>query len=368
MTTAPLRVLCAGGGTGGHVYPGIALAQRFQSRCPGTEVSFLGGRGGMEERLVPQEGFRLQTVWVKALKGRSRLAQVGALLVLGIGTLQALRILWRVRPHLVIGTGGYVMGPAVLAATILRQPRVILEQNLRPGMTVRFLTRLAHRVFTSFPETVAYLPTAQVECTGNPVRQEIYDVGRGEMTSYGTCLHLLIVGGSQGAHRINQAVVEALPLLSKHHRQIWVVHQTGAADFDSVAQAYRGTPLKAEVRPFLYDMAARYRWAHLLICRAGATTLAELTACGKPSILVPYPYAADDHQRLNARILQQQGAAQVILDTELTGTRLYEALHQFVEAPEKLRPQAACSRRLGRPQAADTIVTACLRLLNVGEN
>ena len=259
------------------------------------------------------------------------------------------------------------MGPAVLAATILRQPRVILEQNLRPGMTVRFLTRLAHRVFTSFPETVSYLPTAQVECTGNPVRQEICDIGREEMTSYDAYLHLLIVGGSQGAHRINQAVVEALPLLSKHHRQVWVVHQTGAADFDSVAQAYRRTPLKAEVQPFLYDMAARYRWAHLLICRAGATTLAELTACGKPSILIPYPYAADDHQRLNAGVMQQQGAAQVILDAELTGSRLYEAVHQFVEAPEKLRSQATCSRRLGRPQAADAIITACLRFLGTGE-
>jgi UDP-N-acetylglucosamine--N-acetylmuramyl-(pentapeptide) pyrophosphoryl-undecaprenol N-acetylglucosamine transferase len=349
------------------VYPGIALAQRFQSRYPGTEVSFLGGKGGLEERLVPQEGFRLQTVWVKALKGRSRLAQVGALLVLGIGTLQALHILRRVRPHLVIGTGGYVMGPAVLAATILRQPRVILEQNLRPGMTVRFLARLAHRVFTSFPETAAYLSTAQVECTGNPIRQGICDIGRGEVMGYGTCLHLLIVGGSQGAHRINQAVMEALPLLSKHHRQVRVVHQTGAADFDSVADAYHHTSLKAEVQPFLYDMAERYRWAHLMICRAGATTLAELTACGKPSILIPYPYAADDHQRLNAEVLQQQGAAQVILDAELTGSRLYEALHQFVEAPEKLRPQAACSRRLGRPQAADAIITASLRLLGVGE-
>jgi UDP-N-acetylglucosamine--N-acetylmuramyl-(pentapeptide) pyrophosphoryl-undecaprenol N-acetylglucosamine transferase len=305
---------------------------------------------------------------VQALKGRSWFAQVGALLVLVLGTVQALRIVWRFRPQLVIGTGGYVMGPAVLAAMLLRKPRVILEQNFMPGMTVRFLARLVHRVFTSFPETSAYLPTAQVECTGNPVRQDICEAGRGEMVSADACLHLLVAGGSQGAHRINQAVIEALPLLSQHHRQVRVVHQTGVVDCERVAQAYAATPLQAEVQPFLDDMASRYRWAHLVICRAGATTLAELTACGKPAILIPYPYAADDHQRLNALALQQQGAAQVIVDAELTGARLYEALRPVVEAPEQLRHQAECSRRLGRPQAADAIITACLRLLDAGQH
>jgi UDP-N-acetylglucosamine--N-acetylmuramyl-(pentapeptide) pyrophosphoryl-undecaprenol N-acetylglucosamine transferase len=233
-------------------------------------------------------------------------------------------------------------------------------------MTVRVLAHFAHRVFTSFPETAAYLPRAHVECTGNPVRQEICPVGMEESTITDSGLNLLIFGGSQGAHRINQAVVEALSLVRKHP-QVRIVHQTGPADYDAVAQAYRRTSLEAEVHPFLYDMAARYHWAHLVICRAGATTLAELTACGKPSILIPYPYAAADHQRLNAMALQRQGAAQVILDAELTGARLYEVLRQYVDTPEKLRAQAECSRRLGRPQAADTIITACLRLLHSGE-
>jgi UDP-N-acetylglucosamine--N-acetylmuramyl-(pentapeptide) pyrophosphoryl-undecaprenol N-acetylglucosamine transferase len=349
------------------VYPGIALAHHFQVRCPGAEVSFLGLRGGLEEQLVPREGFPLRTVHVQALKGRSVFAQVGALAVLGIGTLQALHFMWRLRPHLIIGTGGYVMGPAVLAATLLRQPRVLLEQNLFPGMTVRMLARFAHRVFTAFPETAAYLPTAQVECTGNPVRQDICAGELAEQPHANSGFNLLIFGGSQGAHRINQAVVEALSLLHKHP-QVRIVHQTGSADYDVVAQAYRRTSLEAEVHPFLYDIATRYHWAHLVICRAGATTLAELTACGKPAILIPYPYAAADHQRLNAMALQRQGAAQVILDAELTGARLYEVLRQYVERPEKLRVQAECSRRLGRPQAADTIVTACLRLLHAEGN
>jgi UDP-N-acetylglucosamine--N-acetylmuramyl-(pentapeptide) pyrophosphoryl-undecaprenol N-acetylglucosamine transferase len=358
-----LRVVLAGGGTGGHLYPGIAVARRFQARCPRAEVAFLGLRGGLEERLVPREGFPLYTVLARALQGRSKLQQLGALGALGLGTLQALGILWRLRPHLVVGTGGYVMGPAVLAAALLRRPRVMLEQNLLPGITVRALARFAQMVFTSFPETAAYLPGRRVEYTGTPVRQDICDTAPAEAIDPEACLHLLIFGGSQGAHRINQAVLEALPLLARHAQRLRIVHQTGAADFEEVARAYQRTALQAEVQPFLYDMAVRYRWAHLVLCRAGASTLAELTACGKPSILMPYPYAADDHQRLNALALQQHGAAQVILDAELTGTRLSEAVQELLVSPEKLRQQAIQSRRLGRPQAADAIVTACLRLL-----
>jgi UDP-N-acetylglucosamine--N-acetylmuramyl-(pentapeptide) pyrophosphoryl-undecaprenol N-acetylglucosamine transferase len=202
-----------------------------------------------------------------------------------------------------------------------------------------------------------------VEYTGTPVRQEIYAASATETIDDAGCLHLLIFGGSQGAHRINQAVLQALPLLSRHHAQLRLVHQTGTADYPTVAQAYQRTPLQAEVYPFLHDMAERYHWAHLVVCRAGASTLAELTACGKPSILIPYPYAADDHQRHNAIALQQLGAAQVILDAELTGERLYEAVRELMVHPETLRQQAEHSRRLGRPQAADAIVTACLHLL-----
>jgi UDP-N-acetylglucosamine--N-acetylmuramyl-(pentapeptide) pyrophosphoryl-undecaprenol N-acetylglucosamine transferase len=359
----PLRVLMAGGGTGGHLYPGIAVARRFQARCPGTEVQFLGLKGGLEEQLVPREGFPLHTVMVKALKGRSKLAQVGALGVLGIGTLQAVNILRRIQPHLVVGTGGYVMGPAVLAAALLHRPRVILEQNLLPGITVRALARYAQMVFTSFPETSAYLSKTRVEYTGTPVRQDILEVATVGATDDDGSLHILIFGGSQGAHRINQTIIEALPLLARHHACLRIVHQTGAADFDQVVQAYQHTTLPAEVAPFLYDMASRYRWAHLVICRAGASTLAELTTCGKPAILIPYPYAADDHQRLNALALQRHGAAEVILEAELTGTRLYEAIRTLLMHPEQLHRQMEHSRRLGRPQAADVIVTSCLQLL-----
>ena len=362
---SPLRVVLAGGGTGGHLYPGIAVARCLQARCPGVDIAFLGLRGGLDERVVPREGFRLYTVPVQALKGRARVAQVRALGTLTVGTWQAVRLLQRLHPHLVIGAGGYVMGPGVLAATLLRLPRVIMEQNLIPGLTVRVLARCAHRVFTTFPETQAYLPAGWVEYTGTPIRPEIWANGLTEAARCNGVLHVLVFGGSQGAHRINQAMLEALPFLQKHRQHLRLVHQTGDADFATMVQAYQQAALDVEVSPFLHDMGARYRWAHLVVCRAGASTLAELTACGKPSILVPYPYAADDHQHYNALALQQQGAAQVILDAELTGARLAEALHGVLAHPLRLRQQAERSRALGKPQAADAIVTACLRLLGL---
>lgn len=362
---ATLRVVIAGGGTGGHVYPGIAMARRLQVRRPGTEVQFLGLKGGQEAHVVPREGFPLHTVMARPLKGRSKLAQGGALAALGIGTLQAVQFLWQVRPHLVIGTGGYVMAPAMLAATLLRLPRVILEQNLVPGIAVRTLARWAHVVFTSFPETAAYLPKVRVEYTGTPVRQEICDIAAIATPEDEKHLHVLICGGSQGAHRLNQTVCEALPRLERQHQRLRLVHQTGTADYETVAQAYRQTCLQAQVAPFLYDMAERYRWAHVVICRAGASTLAELTACGKPAVLIPYPYAADDHQQLNALAMQEQGAAQVILESDLTAERLAETILTLLTQPEWLRQQRERSRRLGRPQAADAIVTSCFQLLGI---
>ncbi|MBM3223437.1 MAG: undecaprenyldiphospho-muramoylpentapeptide beta-N-acetylglucosaminyltransferase [Candidatus Tectomicrobia bacterium] len=350
--TAALRLVIAAGGTGGHLYPGIAVARRFLARCPDTDVHFIGHAGGLEERLLPREGFALTTVQVQALKGRSRLAQVQALAVLGLGTWQALRVLRQRRPHLVLGAGGYVMGPVILAATLLRVPRVIMEQNLIPGLTVRGLARYAHRVFTSFPESADLLPGRSVTYTGTPVREEIADVGAAAPAPAHARLHLFVFGGSQGAHRLNQAMMQAAPLLAAAQTRLQIVHQTGEADHAAVTQAYAQAGLHAEVQPFLYDMAARYRWADLVICRSGASTLAELTACGKPAILVPYPYAADDHQRHNAMALQRQGAAQILLDADCTGTRLVEMLEPLLHKPALLQQQAVCSRSLGRPYAA----------------
>lgn len=361
--STPLRVVVAAGGTGGHLFPGLAVARRLQERCPGSEVVFLGSARALEARLIPREGFPFRAVRVTALKGRSRLAQLGSLGLLAIGTLQAMVVLARLRPHLVIGTGGYAMGPAVLAAAMLRRPRVIMEQNVLPGLTVRALARLAQVVFTTFPETAAALPRARVECTGTPVRQDICEIGPVDFRPCDGPLHVLMFGGSQGAHRLNQAMLEALPLLIEHRHRLRIMHQTGEAEYGEVAQAYREARFQAEVAPFFFDMAARYRWAHLVVCRAGASTLAELMACGRTAILVPYPYAADDHQRINAEALVRQGAAEAIGDAELTGERLFQGLAAVLRQPQRLFQRTEQMRRLSRPSAAEAVVTSCLQLL-----
>ena len=359
-----LRILVAAGGTGGHLYPGIAVARCFQDVHPNADIAFLGRRGGLEEYLVPKEGYPLHTVNVRSLQGRTKLAQLQSLGVLMIGTSQALRLLRRWRPHLVIGAGGYVMAPALLAAALLRLPRVIMEQNLIPGLTVRVLARYAQRVFTSFPESQEFLAQPQVVCTGTPIRPEIAaqvsDTARNESNR----LNVLVVGGSQGAHRLNQAMIEAIPLLAAHRERVQFVHQTGEIDLPSVAKAYESSGVQGEVHAFLHDMPKRYHWAHLVLSRAGASTLAELTACGKPAILVPYPHAADDHQRHNALALRNRGAAHVILDAELTGERIYESLRRYIQDPAGLNEQATQSRRLGRPHAARDIVNTCLEMLD----
>ena len=359
-----LRILVAAGGTGGHLYPGIAVARCFQDLHPNAEIAFLGRRGGLEEHLVPKEGYPLHTVNVRSLQGRTKLAQLQSLGVLIIGTSQALRLLRRWRPHLVIGAGGYVMAPALLAAALLRLPRVIMEQNLIPGLTVRVLARYAQRVFTSFPESQEFLAQPQVVCTGTPIRPEIAGQVSDTAGNESNRLNVLVVGGSQGAHRLNQAMIEAIPLLAAHRERVQFVHQTGEFDLPSVAKAYESSGVQGEVHAFLHDMPKRYNWAHLVLSRAGASTLAELTACGKPAILVPYPHAADDHQRHNALALRNRGAAHVILDAELTGERIYESLRRYIQDPARLNEQAAQSRQLGRPHAARDIVNTCLEMLD----
>ena len=318
----------------------------------------------MEEQLVPKEGYPLHTVYVRNVQGRTRLAQFQSLGVLVVGTLQALRLLRRWRPNLVIGAGGYVMAPALLAAALLRLPRVIMEQNLVPGLTTRVLARYAQRVFTSFPESQEFLTQPRVICTGTPIRPEITAQVPEAAGHNSNRLNVLVLGGSQGAQRINQAMMEALPLLAAYRKQVQFVHQTGKVDLTRVAEVYESSGVPGEVHAFLHDMPERYQWAHLVLSRAGASTLAELTACGKPAILVPYPYAADDHQRHNALAMRKRGAAQVILDAELTGQRVYDSLLRYILHPRCLRKQATRSRRLGRPHAARDIVNTCLEMLD----
>jgi UDP-N-acetylglucosamine--N-acetylmuramyl-(pentapeptide) pyrophosphoryl-undecaprenol N-acetylglucosamine transferase len=307
-----MRVIFAGGGTGGHLFPGLAVAREFQQRDSMTEILFVGTERGIEARVLPREGFRLETIPVRGLRGRGMRGFLDALWGVPTGLLRSLRIIRSFRPDFIIGLGGYASGPLLFAGKLRGLRCAIMEQNLRPGFTNRFLARFVDRVFTSYRESAAHFSNGQILETGNPVRwRQLPEVKRSDK------FVLLVFGGSAGAHRINLAVVDAMKKLSDLAGRLQIIHQTGHADFAAIKQIYDSLPLEAEVLPFIEKMDEAYARADLVLCRAGATTLAELTAFGKAAILVPFPYAIYDHQRWNAQMLQDQGAAEMILDQEI---------------------------------------------------
>src|SRR5712692_9870006 len=306
-----MRVILAGGGTGGHLFPGLAVAREFQQRDAMTEILFVGTQQGIEARVLPKEGFPLETIPVRGLKGRGIRGLLDALYGVPAGFLRSLGIIRKFRPHLIIGLGGYASGPLLLAAKLKGIRCAIMEQNLRPGFTNKILARFVGRVFTSYRESVNYFPGGKLLETGNPIRwRRLPDIPKSEKFT------LLIFGGSAGAHRINLAVIEAMKRLTDLAGELKIIHQTGQADFDSIKTAYAALPFEAEATPFIDKMDEAYAQADLVLCRAGATTVAELTAFGKAAILVPYPYAIYDHQRWNAQTLQDRGAAEMILDQD----------------------------------------------------
>jgi len=357
-----LRVIVAGGGTGGHLFPGLAVADALvaRRRC---RVEFVGSSRGIETRVVEKRGYRLRTLPVRALRGQGARGLVTSALRLPGSVASAWRIVGEVAPDLLIGVGGYASAPAVVAGWSRRVPTVLLEQNAHPGLTNRLLARLADRVCVSFPESAAYFPASRTVETGNPVRPPVA-APQGAATPRDVKLagfSVLIFGGSAGAHRLNEIGVEAIARLARG--SLRVVHQTGEADLQSVLERYRSYAIDAEVRAFIDDMATAYDAADLVVCRAGATTLAELTALGKAAVLVPYPYAADDHQRKNAESLVARGAAVMILDRELTAENLAASVEGFRAAPERLAAMAESARTLGRPGAAEKVVDVCLELV-----
>jgi UDP-N-acetylglucosamine--N-acetylmuramyl-(pentapeptide) pyrophosphoryl-undecaprenol N-acetylglucosamine transferase len=349
-----MRVLFAGGGTGGHLYPGLAVAREFQRRDPAVEILFVGTAQGIEFRVLPKEGFKLETLQVKGIKGRGLRGWLDAAYGVPASLLRSLAIIKKFRPDCVIGLGGYASGPALLAAKLAGARCAIMEQNVRPGFTNRLLGRLAHRVFTSYSRSAGFFPGAHVIETGNPVRwQKLPAVAKRDKFS------LLVFGGSAGARRINYAVVDALKNLPDVQGEVFITHQTGALDFAAIKAAYASLPFEAEVTPFIDAMDEAYALADLILCRAGATTVAELTAFGKAAILVPYPYAIYDHQRGNAQALQDRGAAELILDQDLNGKILAEKIRGYLFDRERITRMAAAARALGRPDAAARIVDEC---------
>jgi UDP-N-acetylglucosamine--N-acetylmuramyl-(pentapeptide) pyrophosphoryl-undecaprenol N-acetylglucosamine transferase len=358
------RVVIAGGGTGGHLYPGIAVARELLSRQPGAQISFAGTERGLEARVVPKEGFALDVIHSSGLKGKSIGALVRGGLLVPLGLLDAWRIVSVRRPQLVIGVGGYSSGPVVLTAALRGIPTMVLEQNAVPGLTNRILARYVRAAAVSFESTREFFGT-KAFLSGNPVRPEfLHPVGPEKESSHdaGTA-RVLVFGGSQGAHAINVAMVEAAAELAREGSRLRITHQTGERDVDMVRAAYERARLAADVQPFLDDMGRRLGEADLVVCRAGATTLAEITAAGKAAILIPLPTATDDHQRKNAEALMAKGAAELLLQADLSGQALARRILGLAADRSRRDEMAAAARLLARPDAAHVIVDRALGLI-----
>lgn len=358
------RVVVAGGGTGGHLYPGIAVARELLARRPGLAVTFAGTARGIESRIVPREGFELDVIRSGGLKGKSvgdRLRGVG---LLPVSALDAWRLLSRRRPDLVIGVGGYSSGPVVALAALRGTPTLLLEQNAVPGLTNRLLARMVRAAAVAYESTLPFF-RGKGFVAGNPVRAEFLRPEENGVSEGAPrqAVRVLIFGGSQGAHAINLAAVEAAPALATSPVPLALTHQTGERDADVVREGYRRAGLNARVEPFLFEMDHEMREADVLVCRAGATTLAEITAAGKPSILIPLPTATDDHQRKNAELLREAGAAEVIDQPELSGSRLAGRLIALAADPAGRRQMRAAARALARPDAARLIADRAIALV-----
>ena len=355
-----LSIVIAGGGTGGHLYPGIAVAREILRRVPDAKVSFAGTARGIEARIVPREGYDLDLIRSAGLKGKSLAARVRGAALLPIGFLDAWRIVSRRRPRVVIGVGGYSSGPVVLMAALRRIPTMVLEQNAMPGFTNRVLARWVRAAAVTYDSALSHFH-GRGFVTGNPVRREFFDAGSPRVRG-ASPPRVLILGGSQGAHAINLAMVEAAPELVRRHPALEIVHQTGERDVVAVRQAYGRHGLSARVEPFLDPVAREMSAADLLICRAGATTLAELAAAGRPAVLVPLPGATDDHQRTNARVLADAGAATLLDQRDLTPPVLARIVGDLLADGTRLADMGAAIRRFARPDAAERIVDRALDL------
>jgi UDP-N-acetylglucosamine--N-acetylmuramyl-(pentapeptide) pyrophosphoryl-undecaprenol N-acetylglucosamine transferase len=357
--------MLTGGGTGGHLFPAIATAEALCSRLPGSEVLFVGTKRKMDKASLEQYGFATRSIHSKGLKGKNIFSFIQGVLVLPISCLEAIFHILRFRPHLVVGVGGYVTGPVVAAAKLLGKPTLIHEQNSIPGLANRKLGSLVSKICLSLPGSEKCFPEEKTVLTGNPVRKELLELAGKNVEKTGPKLTLLVLGGSLGAHRVNELVNGAFALGIPELRNIKVIHQTGPQDADAVKMEYTRSNIDATVAPFFTDMAAIYSEADLLVSRAGATTLAELSVLGKPAILIPYPYAADNHQEKNAEFYVQGGGARMFIEKDLTTETLAEQLVMLFKDPVELNKMSMAMRSTAFPQAAEQIVDECLTLLNL---
>jgi UDP-N-acetylglucosamine--N-acetylmuramyl-(pentapeptide) pyrophosphoryl-undecaprenol N-acetylglucosamine transferase len=362
-----MRVIIAGGGTGGHLFPGLAVAEEFKNRDDSTEVIFVGTEYGIEARVVPREGYPIKFLKAEGWVGVSTVKKVKAIVTTFFSIADSYKIIQTVRPDIVIGVGGYASGATMLTAYLMSIPTMILEQNSIPGLTNKILGRFVRAVCITYQESISFFPKAKTFLTGNPVRMQIlkgdiesayrlFSLERGLFT-------IFIFGGSSGAKSINMAIVNALNNMYDLKDKIQFLHQTGIRDYENIRESYRKTGFKGTITPFIYQMGEAYAVADIVVSRAGATTLAELTALGKPAILIPYPYAAGQHQELNARKLLEMGAAKMIRDSELKGESLANSIREMYTNETMRAEMQRNSRAVGRPEACSKVVDIAMSLI-----
>lgn len=356
-----MRLMIAGGGTGGHLFPGVALAEELRARDASAAVRFVGTARGIEARVLPQLGWELETIEVSGLKTVGALGAARGLGRLPRALLQARRAIRAFAPDAVIGVGGYASGPVVLMARMAGIPTAICEQNSIPGLTNKILGKVARHVFVSFEATQKFFAARKTTTSGNPVRRDLVakllGPGAGSVVHDGK-VHVLVSGGSLGAVAVNELAADALSALARE-LPLAIVHQTGDKGLADTQRRYAAAGVEADVRAFITDMASAYQRTDLVIGRAGATTVAELAITGKPAVFIPYPFAADNHQELNARAMADAGAALVFRQSELTAVKLADALRPLLGDAARRADMGAKMKALARPDAASTVIAWC---------
>lgn len=346
-----MRILIAAGGTGGHIYPGIAVAKEILRRDAESKILFVGSARGLETKIVPANGFELSLINSAGLKNVGLVGQLKGLMILPKSFLEARKIIKDFQPDVVVGAGGYVTGSVLLMASLMRIPTLVMDSNALPGFTNRRLAPFITKAALTFDEALPFFGKKGI-VTGNPVRKEFFEI---KPKSREEKVNLLIFGGSQGARAINNTMTEALPLLDKE--KLKITHQTGEFDFEKIAEIYKREGWEtAEVRAYISDMVAEFEKADLVLCRAGATTCAELSAAGKAAIMIPLPTAADDHQRKNAEALQTAGAAKMILQSDLSKESLAQEITNLINTPEKITEMENAAKKLAKQDAAEVTV------------
>ena len=356
-----MKLLIAGGGTGGHVFPALAIAREWLSRGNEREVVLVGTQRGIEMKLVPQAGLLLETLRVAGLKGKGGATLLKNLAMLFPAMLDARRVLRKHKPIAAFGVGGYAAGPMLLAAWLGRVPNVIFEPNAEPGFTNKVLARISARIATGY-EVSAQSWGKKAIVTGCPVRPEFFSIVPRELEKP---FRLLITGGSQGALPINRVFVDAMDRLAARKNELAIVHQTGEGDYNAVRTAYARREIHAEVVPFLTNMAERFAWADVIVCRAGAITAAEVAASGRAAIFIPFGRATDSHQLRNAQEMSRAGAGRLISESELTADKLTSEIFSLLDQPQEIEKLAAAARGLARPNAALDIVNLIEEAANV---